>query len=74
MDAYTWAKLHLLTSVVIKSRKFTFVESLTLTDPINVTLKGGYAPNYVDRPGYTLLQGKLTVWKGSLVTDRLTVK
>jgi hypothetical protein len=74
VDAYNYAKLHLLTSVIIKSRVYTFVENLTLTDPINVTLKGGYAPNYVDRPGYTLLQGKLTVGKGSLVTDRLTVK
>ena len=74
VDAYNYAKLHLLTSAIIKSRVYTFVENLTLTDPINVTIKGGYAPNYVDRPGYTLLQGKLTVGKGSLVTDRLTVK
>lgn len=75
VDAYTYAKLNLLTNVVIRSRVYTFGENLTLTDPIiNVTLRGGYAPNYVDRPGYTLLQGKLTVGKGSMVTDRLTVK
>jgi len=74
LEAYTYAKVNLLTNVVFKSRAFTFVEDFNLSDPLNVTIKGGYAPNYVDRPGTTLLQGKLTVRKGSLVTERLTVK
>ena len=60
--------------MVIKSRVYTFGEHLNLTDLINVTIKGGYAPNYVDRLGDTLLQGELTRGRGSLVTDRLGVK
>jgi len=62
------------TGGVIKARKFTFVEMLALDKGKQVTIKGGYAPNYADRPGFTLLQGKLTVGTGSLVTERLTVK
>ena len=62
------------TGGVIKARKFTFVEALALDKGKQVTIKGGYAPNYADRPGFTLLQGKLTVGTGSLVTERLTVK
>jgi hypothetical protein len=64
------------TGGVIKARKFTFVEALILDKGKHVTIKGGYAPNYVDRPGgyYTLLQGKLTVGTGSLVTEQLVVR
>jgi len=74
LQAYSYVKANFLTTVVLKTREFTFVENLNQTDLLTVTIKGGYAPNYVDRPGYTLLQGKLTVGKGSLVADRLTVK
>ena len=65
-----------LAGQTIRARQYTFVENLTLGEAKGVTIKGGYALNYVDRPvgNYTLLQGKLTVGKGSLVTDRLTVK
>jgi hypothetical protein len=63
-----------LTGQTIRAREFTFVEDLTLGEGKGVTIKGGYAPDYTNRPGYSLLQGKLTVRKGSLATERLTVK
>ena len=59
---------------VILAREFTFSEDLILGLVKSVTIKGGYAPNYVDRPGYSFLHGVMTVGKGSVVTDRLTVK
>jgi Viral BACON domain len=58
----------------VRARQFTFAESLTLDQTKRVIIKGGYSPNYQDRPGYTLLRGKLTAEKGSLLTDRLTVQ
>lgn len=63
-----------LTGQTIRARKFTFAENLTLDQAKGVTIKGGYAANYSDRQGYSLLQGKLTVGKGSLVTEWLEVK
>ena len=59
---------------VILAREFTFVENLTLGLVKGVTIKGGYAPNFVDRPGYSFLQGIMTIGKGSVITDRLSVK
>jgi hypothetical protein len=63
-----------LTGQTIRARKFTFAENLTLDQAKAVTVKGGYAADYVTQPGYSLLRGKLIVGKGSLVTERLTVK
>ena len=63
-----------LTGQTIKAREFTFVESLNLNQVKNVTIKGGYNQSYAAQPGYSFLQGVMTVGKGSVVTDRLTVK
>ena len=58
----------------IRARQFTFTENLTLDQGRQVTIRGGYAPNYLDRPGATLLKGKLTIGKGVLVADRLILQ
>ena len=58
----------------IRALTFTFAENLTLEQAKTVTIKGGYAPNYVDRSGYSLLQGMLIVGKGAVVVDRMMVK
>jgi hypothetical protein len=63
-----------LTGQTIRARKFTFKEDLSLNLVKNVKIRGGYDTSYVTQTGFTLLQGKLTVGKGSLVTERLTVK
>jgi hypothetical protein len=59
---------------VILAREFTFIGNLNLNKTKNITIKGGFAPDYVARPGYSLIKGVMTVGKGSVVTDRLTVK
>ena len=63
-----------LNGQTIRARMFTFVEDLTLDQAKGVVIKGGYDTNYAVQPGYTLLQGKLTVEGGAVVTERLTVK
>jgi hypothetical protein len=59
--------------VVIKARKFVFDTELKLDLVKNIKILGGYDASFATQSGYTLLP-KLTVGKGSLVTDRLTVK
>ena len=63
-----------ITGQTILARNFTFVEPLTLNQEKIVTIKGGYAPDYVARPGYTLLQGILVIQKGRLSSDGLIVR
>jgi hypothetical protein len=63
-----------LDGAVILAREFTFLGGLILDKAKKVTIKGGFAPDYNStRPGYTLLKGGMTVKKGSVVTDRLTL-
>jgi hypothetical protein len=59
---------------VMLAREYTFIGNLNLNKTKNITVKGGFAPDYVARTGYSLLKGIMTVGKGSVVTDRLTVK
>jgi hypothetical protein len=63
-----------LDGAVIQAREFSFIENLNLDKTKNLTIKGGFDPDYNTRPGYSLLKGIMTVGKGSVVTDRLTVK
>jgi hypothetical protein len=58
----------------ILAREFTFTGNLNLNKTKNVTIKGGFDSDYSTRPGYSLLKGVVTIGKGSVVTDRLTVK
>ena len=63
-----------LSGQTILARQFTFTGPLTLDLGKNITIMGGYAPNFIDRPGSTLLRGGLTVKNGLLIVDRLTVQ
>lgn len=63
-----------VSSATIQSRAVTLTETLTLGNPVAVVLHGGFDAGYVNQTGYTTLQGKLIVGKGSLVADRLTIK
>lgn len=63
-----------LNGQTICAREYTFAEPLILDQDKRVTIKGGYALNYVGRSGCTLLQGKLTVRRGRVVTNLLKVK
>ena len=51
---------------------------MTVADILNrgiaVTIKGGYDAGYVTQPGYTVVQGGLTVVSGKLIADHLVIK
>jgi uncharacterized repeat protein (TIGR02543 family) len=63
-----------LSGQTVQARIFTFVEDLALTKATDIIIQGGYDTSYLSQSGYSVLQGKLTVGSGTLVTERLTVK
>lgn len=58
----------------ILAREYTFLGDLTLGATKSIAIRGGYNAAYNDRPGYSTIQGKLTIGKGSLVADRVTIR
>lgn len=63
-----------LKDLVMQSRDVTFTENLDLSLGAAVTLAGGYGPTFQSRPGYTIIDGTLTISSGSLVADRLMLQ
>ena len=59
---------------VIQARGITFTEELTTDRAVDLTMEGGYDSGFSLRNGDTILQGMLTVARGSVVLDRLTIK
>jgi hypothetical protein len=70
VDAYAAA----VAGSVIEAQAVTFSSPLTLNRSIAVTLRGGFDSDFKTRTGYTVNQGKLTVEKGSVVIDRITIR
>lgn len=46
----------------------------TTSSSKTITLMGGYDATYAGRSGYTVMQGTLTVTKGTLVVDNIAIK
>jgi hypothetical protein len=63
-----------VTGETIEVKDMTFVESLTLDNNVDFTLKGGYADDYGSRPGFTILNGVLTIRSGSVIVDGLIIR
>jgi hypothetical protein len=62
-----------LNGAVIQARGIAFAEDLTMERPVDLTMEGGYDSGFALRNGDTILQGMLTVARGSIVLDRLTI-
>lgn len=58
---------------VIRAREYVFPEDLTLDLAKEVIIMGGYDTDYTNQPGWTSLHGILTIKRGSLVADRLSI-
>lgn len=58
---------------VIQALGITFSENLDLRLAIAVTIAGGYESTFISRPGYTTINGTVTIGAGSLVADRLVL-
>jgi PKD repeat protein len=63
-----------LTGEEIQARAVSVIENLFFSNSIKVILKGGFDINYKNQGGYTIVQGKVTVGKGSLVVDRVIIR
>jgi hypothetical protein len=63
-----------LSGAVIQARGIAFVVDLTMEWPVDLTMEGGYDSGFLLRNGDTILQGMLTVARGSIVLDRLTIR
>ena len=61
-------------SAVIQARAVSLTEGLTLSNPATIRLRGGFDAGYVIQTGYTTVQGKLTIGRGSLVVERLVIR
>ncbi len=61
-------------NVTIQGRGAVLTEDLTLSKAYVYTFKGGFDGGFSSQSGVTMIQGKLTVGKGSMVVDRLIVR
>ncbi len=68
-DAFTLAPTCLL-----RAWGVTFIENLTLNRSVAFKLLGGQNADYSASVGMTTIQGKLTIGKGSLVAERITIR
>ena len=63
---------NVVAGATVRAWAIPFAGGLTLNGP--VTLSGGYNAAYSVRPGYTTINGKLTIGKGRLVADRIELR
>jgi hypothetical protein len=59
---------------IIKAHATAFSGGLLLYRSIRVTIDGGFDAGYTSQGGYTTIQGKVTIEKGSLVVDRVVIR
>lgn len=62
------------TGAVIQAKGLTFAENLTMDTSKDVTLAGGFDPDFLTQADYTILQGILSVGQGSIVLERLIIE
>jgi hypothetical protein len=61
------------TGATILAREYTF-GSLTCNQAKNLTILGGYDKTYTTHTGSSIITGRMTIGKGSLVVDRVIIK
>jgi hypothetical protein len=69
-DAYAAAS----TGQIINIRGTSFPETLSLSNDVIITLKGGYDCNYLSNEGYSTITGSVTVNGGAVTIDKLIVR
>jgi len=60
--------------VTIKALAVEFYADLTLNRDISIFLDGGYAGNYIDKSGMTKLKACLTIEKGTITINNLSLQ
>jgi glucose/arabinose dehydrogenase len=58
----------------VQTQAAEFVETLDLANPAPVTVSGGYACDYSANPGFTSIQGSLTISGGAVTLGNITIR
>jgi hypothetical protein len=59
---------------MIQTQASEFVEDLTFSLPVAITLKGGYGCDYITSFLYTTVRGSITVSGGPLVMENIMIE
>lgn len=59
---------------IIKLQNRTFFEELLLDNGRDVTIDGGYDPDYQNNGGYTILQGSMAISQGKVVVRNIKIR
>lgn len=59
---------------VVQSMSVGFDENLDLNREVAVTLDGGYGCDYMTNPGYTTINGTLTITNGEVAVNNIVVR
>jgi hypothetical protein len=62
------------TGGTIQAIATTFIENVALNGLVTITFKGGYDPIYSSNAGVTVIQGTLTVQRGSLSIENVAIR
>ena len=57
----------------IQAREVSFSETLKLSRPVTLLLRGGYDATFSARTGHSQLKGKLAIASGKVIVDRLLI-
>lgn len=58
----------------VQAQAGNFAETCTMTNNLNLKLRGGYDADFVNQPDYSTISGWLKVKGGKLVVERLRIK
>jgi hypothetical protein len=67
-NAFDWAP-----AGVVKAWGMTFIEPLSFNRAVTINLQGGQNVGYTAQTGMTTIKGSMTIVKGCLVADRVTI-
>jgi hypothetical protein len=62
------------TKDIIKAQATTFDENLSFNLPVDVTVGGGFAPDFLSSPGYTVVHGVMKVSGGKITVRRIIIR
>jgi uncharacterized delta-60 repeat protein len=58
----------------VQARVFTFLEDLMFNQPVTVILEGGKDTGFNPSTGFTTVEGSLKIVKGTLISDRISIR
>ncbi|GAM09453.1 putative Ig domain protein [Geobacter sp. OR-1] len=59
---------------IIQTLATTVIENVAFNRPVSVTLKGGYNPTYSSNAGVTVIQGTVTIQRGTMAIENIAIR